>query len=151
VADIQVGLKASVKDKEMQQRMRLRFEITELLEKNLKTIAGINVVYTEVTSAPMSALMEMGDLLKAGMGSGVAVLASVYENKPFFIATATADIVSKGVHCGKLIKKISAIAGGSGGGKADMAQAGAKDSDKIGQAMDAVPAAIEELLKAGHA
>ncbi|MFA5064219.1 MAG: alanine--tRNA ligase [Dehalococcoidia bacterium] len=150
VAEIQIGLKASVKDKEMQQRMRLKFEITELLEKNLKRIAGINVVYTEVTSAPMPAVMEMGDLLKAGMGSGLAVLASVYENKPFFIATATADIVSKGIHCGKLIKQVSAIAGGSGGGKADMAQAGAKDSSKIGLALDAVPAVVEELLKDSH-
>ncbi|MBN1690140.1 MAG: alanine--tRNA ligase [Dehalococcoidia bacterium] len=151
VADIQVGLKASAKDKEMQQRMRLKFEITELLEKNLKRIAGINVVYTEVTSAPMPAVMEMGDMLKAGMGSGLAVLASVYENKPFFIATATTDVVSKGVHCGKLIKKVAAVAGGSGGGKADMAQAGARDSAKIGEALNAVPAAVEELLKAGHA
>ncbi len=151
VADIQVGLKASVKDKEMQQRMRLKYEITELLEKNLKRIAGINVVYTEVTSAPMPAVMEMGDMLKAGMGSGLAVLASVYDNKPFFIATATSDIVSKGIHCGKLIKKISVIAGGSGGGKADMAQAGVKDSSKIVEALNAVPAAVEEMLKAGHA
>jgi len=151
VADLQAELSTSNKTKATQQRMLAKLEISDLLEKNLKIIAGIKVVYAQVPSAPMSAIMEMGDMLKAGMGSGVAVLASVFENKPFFIATATADVVSKGVHCGKLIKNVSAIAGGSGGGKADMAQAGAKDSAKIGQALDAVPATIEELLKAGHA
>jgi alanyl-tRNA synthetase len=81
----------------------------------------------------------------------VAVLASVYDGKPYFIATATPDVVSQGVHCGKLVKKVSAVAGGSGGGKADMAQAGAKDSAKMEEALGEVPATIEELLKAGRA
>jgi len=151
VVDMQVGLKANMKAEVMRKRENLKPEIERLLKENVKTIGGIKVVYAQVSSAPMSSVMEMGDMLKEGMGGGVAVLASIYENKPFFIATATADVVVKGIHCGKLIKKISVIAGGSGGGKAEMAQAGAKDSASIGKALEEVPAAIEELLKAGRA
>ena len=151
VADLQVELNAKKKAETALQRELSKSEIERLLKDNLQTIGGVKVVYAQVPSTPVSAVMEMGDMLKEGMGGGVAVLASVYDNKPFFIATATADAVAKGIHCGKLIKKVSAIAGGSGGGKAEMAQAGAKDSDSIGKALEEVPVAIEELLKAGRA
>ena len=151
VVDMQVGLKANMKAEVTRKRENLKPEIERLLKENVKTIGGIKALYAQVPSAPMSAVMEMGDMLKEGMGGGVAVLASVYDNKPFFIATATPDVVAKGVHCGKLVKKVSAVAGGSGGGKAEMAQAGAKDSARISEALDGVPAAIEELLKAGCA
>jgi len=151
VAEVQAGLKVSMKAEVTQRREQAKHAIERLLKDNLVTIGGVSVVYAQVPSAPMPAVMEMGDMLKTGMGSGVAVLASVYEDKPYFIATATPDVVSKGVHCGKLVKKVSAIAGGSGGGKPDMAQAGAKDSAKIGEALGEVPAIIEEMLKAGRA
>jgi len=151
VTDLQIELSASKKTKEVHQRMLSKLEMAKLLEDNVKTVGGVNVVYAQVQSAPMSAVMEMGDMLKTSMGSGVAVLASEFENKPYFIATATPDVVKLGVHCGKLIKKVSAIAGGSGGGKAEMAQAGAKDSTKIVEALGEVPVVIEELLKAGRA
>jgi alanyl-tRNA synthetase len=151
VADLAVSLNASNKTVAALQRELSKHEIEQLLKDNLKTIGGVKVVYAQVPSAPMSAVMEMGDMLKTGMGSGVAVLASVYDGKPYFIATATPDVVSQGVHCGKLVKKVSAVAGGSGGGKADMAQAGAKDSAKMEEALGEVPATIEELLKAGRA
>jgi alanyl-tRNA synthetase len=151
VADLAQSLNFSNKSLASLQRELSRNEIGRLLEHNMKKVGGVKVVYAQVPSTPSSAVMEMGDMLKEGMGSGVAVLASEYENKSFFIATATADVVSKGVHCGKLVKKVAAIAGGSGGGKPEMAQAGVRDSSKIDEALDAVPSAVEELLKAGRA
>jgi len=151
VSDLAASLNAGNKTAASLQRELSKLEIAKLLGDKVKTIGGVKVVYAQVASAPISVVMEMGDMLKTGMGSGVAVLASVYEDKPFFIATATPDVVSRGVHCGKLIKKVSAIAGGNGGGKAEMAQAGAKDSSRIDEALGQVPAIIEELLKAGRA
>jgi alanyl-tRNA synthetase len=151
VADLAASLNAGNKTVASLQRELSKSEIAKLLGDNVKTIRGVKVVCGQVASAPISSVMEMGDMLKSGLGSGVAVLASVYEDKPFFIATATPDVVSRGVHCGKLIKKVSAIAGGNGGGKAEMAQAGAKDSARIDEALGEVPSIIEELLKAGRA
>ena len=56
---------------------------------------------------------------------------------------AAKNAVAKGVHSGKIIKEISAIAGGSGGGKPDMAQGGGKDASKIDEAL----AAVADVLK----
>ena len=126
-------------------------EVDKLLSTNLTVINKVKVVYASVASLTREALMEMGDMLKTRMKSGVVILATVYEDKPFFMATATPDVVALGIHCGKLIKQVSGIAGGSGGGKPDMAQAGAKDRDKIDEALQAVPKFVEESLKAGHA
>jgi alanyl-tRNA synthetase len=95
----------------------------------------------------MPDMMEMGDMLRDKIKSGVIVLATVFEEKPGFIATATSDIIQKGFHSGKLVKKVAAIAGGSGGGKAEMAQAGAKNQEKIAEALQSVPKFVEELIK----
>ncbi len=133
------------------QRELSSYEVDKLLGTNLSEINKVNVVSAKVSSLSREALMEMGDILKARLKSGAIVLATIYEDKPFFMATATADVVARGIHCGKLIKQVSGIAGGSGGGKPDMAQAGARDKEKINEALAAVPKFIEELLKAGHA
>ena len=60
------------------------------------------------------------------------------------MATAGKDAVKKGVHCGKIIKEITAIAGGSGGGKPDSAQGGGKNAGKIDNAL----AAVDEIISA---
>jgi len=70
-------------------------------------------------------------------------LASGKGGKVNFIATATKDVLAKGVHCGNLIKEVAKIAGGGGGGRPDMAQAGGKNPDKIEDAL----AAAKEILK----
>ena len=53
------------------------------------------------------------------------------------------DAVEKGIHAGKIIKEVTAICGGSGGGKPDMAQGGGKDASKIDEALSSV----EEIVK----
>jgi alanyl-tRNA synthetase len=133
------------------QRELSSLDVDKLLSTNLTEIHKVKVVCARVSSLSRESLMEMGDMLKTRMKSGVIILATVYEDKPFFMATATPDVVALGIHCGKLIKQVSGIAGGSGGGKPDMAQAGAKDKDKIDESLQAVPKFVEESLKAGHA
>ena len=51
---------------------------------------------------------------------------------------ATKDAVSKGAHCGKLIKEVSALVGGGGGGRPDMAQAGGKKPEELDAAIEKV-------------
>ena len=128
------------------QRELSRHEVARLLKENIKDLNGVKVLVAQVSSIPMGSLLEMGDILKAELKSGVIVLATVYDDKPCFIGMATADMVSRGVHSGKLIKRVSEIAGGSGGGKPEMAQAGAKYKEKINEALQAVPKFVEELL-----
>ena len=64
-----------------------------------------------------------------------------------FVAMATKKAVSKGAHAGKIIKEVATIAGGGGGGRPDMAQAGGKLPEKVKEALEKVPCILETLLK----
>ena len=62
--------------------------------------------------------------------------ATINGDKVTFLVSLTDDVVEKGFHAGNMIKQIAKIAGGGGGGKADMAQAGGKDPAKVKDALD---------------
>jgi alanyl-tRNA synthetase len=64
-----------------------------------------------------------------------------------FVAMATKSSLSKGVHCGKIIKEAAAVAGGGGGGRPDMAQAGGKNPDMIEKALEKAYEVLESLVK----
>ncbi len=114
--------------------------------KNKVEIGGITVVCGRVDGLAAGDLRTLGDSLKDKIGCGIAVLASHSEDKIAFLATATKDAVAKGVHAGMVIKQITQIAGGSGGGKPDMAQGGGKDESKISEALSKVNSIIEAQL-----
>ena len=81
------------------------------------------------------------------MNSGLVVLGSTNGEKVQLISMATKDVVEKGIHCGKIIKEIATIAGGGGGGRPDMAQAGGKKPEKINEAINEVQYIVEKLSK----
>ncbi len=60
---------------------------------------------------------------------------------------ASKEAVLKGVHCGKIIKEIASIAGGGGGGRPDMAQAGGKLPEKAQEALNKIQTILETLIK----
>ena len=60
---------------------------------------------------------------------------------------ATPEAVKKGVHAGNIIREVTKLAGGSGGGKPDMAQGGGKDASKLDEAIAAVEAIVEAQVK----
>ncbi|HQD51435.1 MAG TPA: alanine--tRNA ligase, partial [Defluviitaleaceae bacterium] len=108
-----------------------------------KDVEGIPLITARLDDLDMAALRNMGDNLKNKMGSGLIVLASGKDSKVSFVVMATEDLVKKGVHAGNLIREIAQIAGGSGGGRPNMAQAGGKDLSKIDEALNRT----EEILK----
>ena len=72
-------------------------------------------------------LRSMGDFLRDKDPKVVAVLAAVQGEKITFLAVCGKEAVQRGVKAGDIIKQVSAIAGGSGGGKPDSAMGGGKD------------------------
>lgn len=114
--------------------------------KNAVEIKGITVAPGRVDGLAAGDLRTLGDSIKEKIGSGIAVLAAQTDGRIVFLAAATPDAVKAGVHAGKVIKELTAIAGGSGGGKPDMAQGGGKDASKIDEALEKAAKIIEAQL-----
>ena len=102
----------------------------------VQEIGGVKFVATRVENVDADGLRELGDSLKAKVGEGVVVLASVTDGKVQLMATATDGAVKKGAHAGNLIRAIAKTVGGGGGGRPSMAMAGGKN-----------PAGVDEALK----
>ncbi|MBP2634160.1 MAG: alaS [Firmicutes bacterium] len=121
-------------------------EVEELLAK-ATTVKDIKVVIGQVVAADMENLRATCDMVRDKLQSGVVVLGAISGDKVNFVAMATADCVSKGIHAGKIIKETAAIAGGGGGGRPDMAQAGGKQPEKLSEALKTAEQIIQTQIK----
>lgn len=119
--------------------------IDDLL-KNTKKIGDMTYITAELSGQDAKGLREAADLIRDRIKSGVVVLASESQGKVLFVAAATKDAVAKGVHAGNLLREVAKIAGGGGGGRPDMAQAGGKDPSKISAALQKVDVLLKEQL-----
>lgn len=99
-------------------------------------INGVKLVTKAFTDVNINDLRGLSDDVKKEYKGVILVLAAQMGEKVTFMVSVTDDLVGKGYHAGNMIKQIAAAAGGSGGGKADMAQAGAKDASKINDAFE---------------
>lgn len=109
-------------------------------------LGGLRVITATVPNADGARLRSMGDFLKDKEPTVVAVLASVVGEKITFLAVCGKEAVAKGVKAGDLIKQVSAIAGGSGGGKPDSAMGGGKDPLMVDNALAMVDNVISMKL-----
>ena len=109
-------------------------------------VKGVKVLASAVTDVDMNGLRDLGDQLKEKLGEGVVVLASAKDGKVSLLAMVTQGAMDKGAHAGNLIKAAAAIVGGGGGGRPNMAQAGGKKPEKIGEAIARIPELVEEQL-----
>lgn len=116
------------------------------IHQKMIVISGVQVTIAEVDKMPMEELRTIGDLLKDRMGSGVVLLGSALDGKVNFVATATPDVVKRGFHAGKVIKEVATLAGGGGGGRPDMAQAGGKLPEKLAESLSKGETCIREQL-----
>src|SRR4030043_663624 len=112
------------------ERELARYTVNSLIDK-AEQVDGITVLSAKVLSASLPVLREMGDLLRDRLKSAVIVLGTVQDGKPGFVAMVTPDLVKRGLHAGDIVKQVAAVTGGGGGGKANMAQAGGKDKNKL--------------------
>jgi alanyl-tRNA synthetase len=104
----------------------------------MEQVSGVTVLAARVPTLTMPILREMGDILRSRLQSAVVVLATVYDDKPSFLAMVTPDLIARGFHAGDIINQVARVTGGGGGGKAAMAQAGGKEAAKIDEALKLV-------------
>ena len=89
------------------------------------------------------ALRDAADKFRDQIQSGVVALGSAAGDKAMIIVMVTKDMAGR-FHAGNIVKQISGIVGGSGGGRPDMAQAGGSMPEKIDEALEAVYAIVEK-------
>jgi alanyl-tRNA synthetase len=106
------------------------------------------VVLAEVVEAPdAKALMDIADRVKGKLGDSAAiVLGTVVDGRVHLVAAVTPALVERGVRAGEVVKIAAQVAGGGGGGRDTMAQAGGRDPEKLPEAIEAARAAIVESL-----
>jgi alanyl-tRNA synthetase len=110
-------------------------KMADSLMDQAELVGEVRVLLAEIPASDMQMMREMGDLLKERLRSCVVVLGAVYQDRPNFLVMVSPDLVAKGIHAGQIAKQVAQVAGGGGGGKAEMGQAGGKDKEKLSQAL----------------
>lgn len=108
----------------------------ELTSKAIE-VNGVKILATEVSDVGAKDLRELADKLKHKLGSAVVVLAIVSGKKVSLVVGVTKDLTDK-YQAGKILNHIATQIGGKGGGRADMAQGGGTEPDKLTKALDSV-------------
>jgi alanyl-tRNA synthetase len=106
------------------------------------------LVLAEAVQAPDArTLMDIADRVKGRLGESAAiVLGTAVDGRVHLVAAVTPALVARGVRAGDVVRVAAQVAGGGGGGRDTMAQAGGRDPDKLPEALAAARAAIEAAL-----
>jgi alanyl-tRNA synthetase len=112
-----------------------------------KKVEGLNVITTTLSSMSAGTLRKIGDMLREKDDTVVAVLSSVTDGKITFNAVCGKKAVEAGIKAGDLIRTVTSITGGSGGGKADSAMGGGKDTLMLDNALAVVDNFVSEHIK----
>ncbi len=121
-------------------------EFNSVLDDTQST-GGIDVLTATIADADPDTLRQMLDRFRERHPAhGIAVLASVQDDRPIVLAAITDDLVRRGFHAGELVKEVARPLGGGGGGRPNLAQAGGKDASKLAEALAGVSAWVERKI-----
>ena len=121
-------------------------KVTSLFD-DAEEVGGVKIASAYFTGTSGDTLRGMCDTVRdKAVNPVVAVLVGKAEDKITMAVTVNKMAQEKGLKAGVLVKEISAIAGGKGGGKPDFAMAGLKDENKIDEALAAVKGIVEKQL-----
>ncbi len=135
-------------ERQLEQAMRrLARADFEMLLGGVMEAKGARVLAAQVDVGDPDRLREMADWFRDRVKSGVAVLGTVKDGKPLIVAAVTEDLIGRGLKAGDIVREVAKVVGGGGGGRADMAQAGGRNPDKLAEALDTVRTLVEASLK----
>jgi alanyl-tRNA synthetase len=106
------------------------------LTAQTRVVNDVRMVVGEVSVRDMDTLRMVGDLLKAHLGSGIILIGTHLGDRANFVCMATDDIVKQGFHAGELLSQVARVAGGGGGGRPNMAQAGGSKPERLTEALE---------------
>ncbi len=144
---VMAELKESARVVEKLQAKLIGGEVERFL-REAKEVGDLKLVRQNVGAMSTDWLRSAGDQLRDREESVAAVLTAVNGEKITFLAVCGKKAVAAGIKAGDLVKLVTKITGGSGGGKPDSAMGGGKDASRIQEALAAVESAIREKLGA---
>ena len=123
-----------------------KFEL-EALVSGARNLDGFKLVSGQIHIGSPDELKQVGDALRSKLKSGVGVLGSEIKGKPFLLCVVTDDLIkTKNLKAGDIVKRLGKFIGGGGGGNPGMAQAGGKDINNLGKALEKAKDVVAELL-----
>jgi alanyl-tRNA synthetase len=111
---------------------------------DIQEVRGVKLLARKVDVDSPAALRDMVDRFRDKLESGVVVLGTQSGGKALLIVGVTSDLTGR-FHAGNIVKALAAIVGGGGGGKADLAQAGGSQPEKLGEAIAQAGGIIESM------
>ncbi|MDD3268718.1 MAG: alanine--tRNA ligase [Syntrophomonadaceae bacterium] len=143
-----LGRQLKEKEKEVD---ALKAKVSKVSSEDLLSQAyqykDAQILITSVDIADPNVLRQNAEMLRDKLGSGVVLLGAITgENKVSLACFISKDLVAKGLHAGKLVNAAAQIAGGGGGGRPDMAQAGARDASKLDDALNEARNMVEKTF-----
>ncbi len=138
-------LRAARKEIQRLQEKLARQEFEALLSK-VEEVEGVPLLSAQVSAPAEEVLREMTDWFRDRLGSGVVVLGAVLGERPRLVAAVTPDWVQRGVDAVKLVRPLSKVIGGGGGGQPTLAQAGGRDASRLGEALEQAAEVLREML-----
>ena len=127
------------------ERVGLRAEAESLLGR-VRDVDGVKLVASATSANNVEAMREMGDYLKQKLDSVVVALGAVIDGAPMIVTMVTPDLVDRGLHAGNIARDSAKLMGGGGGGRPESAQAGGRQPDRLGAALDAVSGLVRDGL-----
>ena len=112
-------------------------DICKDIESEVEDINGINLLVHKFDNEDLDTLRNFENRIKDKYKDLIIVFATVKDNKIIFTASVSDSLTDK-YNAGKIVKEVSKITGGNGGGKKNFAQAGGKDISKLDEALEKV-------------
>ena len=128
--------KAKEKEIEALKSKIMHMQSGDLLE-DVRDLNGVKAVVKEIEADSPKDLRDYADKIKDRLKSGVIVLGAKKDDKVMLICSVTDDL-TKRFKAGDIIKRLSEIVGGKGGGRPDMAQGGGNKPEELGRALESV-------------
>jgi alanyl-tRNA synthetase len=111
-----------------------------------REVAGVLVLSRRVSDLDVNGMRQLADSLSQKLKSGVVVLGQATDGKASFVARVTDDL-TKRLNAGQIVREVSQVVGGKGGGRADMATGGGSEPEKLDEALESSYTIIARMLE----
>jgi alanyl-tRNA synthetase len=133
-----------IEEKKQQQKKLLKQNLSKIIDKldkfilEAENISDFKVIVQKMDLSSMDELKEVGEALRNKLKNGVGLIAAVIDNKVNLVCSVSDNLIKeKNLNAGKMISEVAKELGGGGGGRPQLATAGAKYIDKLDSVLKA--------------